>query len=766
MEGERFRSIVTFVMLYCINFYSILRCDFVLDKSRFKNVVAILDNDFGSLRILKDDTSSYVNDIDLTDSSKNLLSGLAAHNSNLYLLLRENLDSTVCEQVKLFLPSSSSVIPFNNNLDSILRNLAGNSVLEPNETIFVSSDRTSRHIASAIGYFSLPHTKLARMALEGKTFGFVRMIGCKSTIDKLDNEDVLPYYLNEKGSGECEFLCITSHSVVNESIQHGLEAQIYDVDLSHEDIVLVNLDKIVRNQLLTRTLNQYKLIYSDSEKMVVTVGKNKIANIPLHGSHGHYVQLIPNDILLLSSDSMRRIKVGSDLSISERTLHILKRWPSSNTKSKLTSGNLPESSKIELDLVDPNSLLSNIKKYSGSADLDSGGKIKSRHCLHADNRRAVESLSQDLKQIGYFTQIWEFQTTERPPGVPPTPGVEGATFYDVIAELPGTGDDSQIENNLSPIIKSIFLKHHNPLVDLGWISEIKEVAGEAWFTENNLDSLPPLELKRTLENIFGLEPWTQWWLKEKVSAGMGSEILIIGCHLDSTAQREDNPDFHAATSIAPGADDDGSGLSATIELARVFAKLKGRLKHTILFCFFNAEEVGLRGSLEYAKHMRLKNAPIKAVICMDMIGYNKDDSNRTFEIHSGFENELVRDICLPVANIMADCSEILGKLGVAQIYKGLKPSPENDEESGDPANREKYDPAIQRSDHWSFQQLRYPAIVVSEDFFVNEITLGEPKADGNPNYHHFKDTFAEIDPNFAADIANSVALSIKKLAER
>ena len=500
--------------------------------------------------------------------------------------------------------------------------------------------------------------------------------------------------------------------------------------------------------------------------MVVTVGKNKIANIPLHGTHGHYVQLIPNDILLLSSDSTQRIRLGADLPISERTLHILKRWPSSNTKSKLISENLPEFSEIELDLVDPNSLLSNIKKYSGSADLDSGGKIKSRHCLHADNRRAVESISQDLKQIGYFTQIWEFQTTERPPGVPPTPGVEGATFYDVIAELPGTGDDSQIENNLSPIIKSIFLKHHNPLVDLGWISEIKEVAGEAWFTENNLDSLPPLELKRTLENIFGLEPWTQWWLKEKVSAGMGSEILIIGCHLDSTAQREDNPDFHAATSIAPGADDDGSGLSATIELARVFAKLKGRLKHTIQFCFFNAEEVGLRGSLEYAKHMRLKNAPIKAVICMDMIGYNKDASNRTFEIHSGFQNALVRDICLPVANTMAECSENLGKLGVAQIYKGLKPSPANDEEAGDPANREKYDPAIQRSDHWSFQQLRYPAVVVSEDFFVNEITLGEPKADGNPNYHHFKDTFAEIDPNFAADIANSVALSIKKLAER
>ena len=56
--------------------------------------------------------------------------------------------------------------------------------------------------------------------------------------------------------------------------------------------------------------------------------------------------------------------------------------------------------------------------------------------------------------------------------------------------------------------------------------------------------------------------------------------------------------------------------------------------------------------------------------------------------------------------------------------------------------------------------------MISEDFFINDATLGEPNPDGNPNYHHFKDTYAELDPVFAADIANSVALSVLKLAER
>lgn len=53
------------------------------------------------------------------------------------------------------------------------------------------------------------------------------------------------------------------------------------------------------------------------------------------------------------------------------------------------------------------------------------------------------------------------------------------------------------------------------------------------------------------------------------------------------------------------ADDDGSGIAALIELARIFSKFKGRLKHAIQFCFFNAKEVEMCGSMECAKHMKL-----------------------------------------------------------------------------------------------------------------------------------------------------------------
>ena len=35
--------------------------------------------------------------------------------------------------------------------------------------------------------------------------------------------------------------------------------------------------------------------------------------------------------------------------------------------------------------------------------------------------------------------------------------------------------------------------------------------------------------------MFGLEPWSNWWIKGKDNPGLGAEIILIGCHLDSTA---------------------------------------------------------------------------------------------------------------------------------------------------------------------------------------------------------------------------------------
>jgi Zn-dependent M28 family amino/carboxypeptidase len=70
--------------------------------------------------------------------------------------------------------------------------------------------------------------------------------------------------------------------------------------------------------------------------------------------------------------------------------------------------------------------------------------------------------------------------------------------------------------------------------------------------------------------------------------------------------------------VAPGADDNGSGVSAVLEAARVMAAT--RFKGTIVFACFDGEELGLWGSDHYARELAARHAPVLAVLNNDIIG--------------------------------------------------------------------------------------------------------------------------------------------------
>jgi hypothetical protein len=70
--------------------------------------------------------------------------------------------------------------------------------------------------------------------------------------------------------------------------------------------------------------------------------------------------------------------------------------------------------------------------------------------------------------------------------------------------------------------------------------------------------------------------------------------------------------------VAPGADDNGSGVSAVLEAARVMATT--RFRGTIVFACFDGEELGLWGSDHYARELAAQRAPVLAVLNNDIIG--------------------------------------------------------------------------------------------------------------------------------------------------
>jgi len=108
--------------------------------------------------------------------------------------------------------------------------------------------------------------------------------------------------------------------------------------------------------------------------------------------------------------------------------------------------------------------------------------------------------------------------------------------------------------------------------------------------------------------------------------GQTDEYVIIGAHYDHLGRG--NFDSLAPSQIGqihPGADDNASGTAGVLELARLLAPERGKLKRSILFMDFSGEELGLLGSAEWVKEPTRPLGKAVAMINMDMIGRIKDD---------------------------------------------------------------------------------------------------------------------------------------------
>lgn len=90
-------------------------------------------------------------------------------------------------------------------------------------------------------------------------------------------------------------------------------------------------------------------------------------------------------------------------------------------------------------------------------------------------------------------------------------------------------------------------------------------------------------------------------------------IIVISAHLDSRATLDND-----STGYAPGANDDGSGVAAILELVRIMSARK--FSSTIVFMAVSGEEHGLYGAKFMATKAKQENLNIIAMINNDMIG--------------------------------------------------------------------------------------------------------------------------------------------------
>lgn len=106
-----------------------------------------------------------------------------------------------------------------------------------------------------------------------------------------------------------------------------------------------------------------------------------------------------------------------------------------------------------------------------------------------------------------------------------------------------------------------------------------------------------------------------------------AKTIIIGAHYDHLGLNEHHNStlMNSDGEIHNGADDNASGVSAVLELARIFSQNKTKEKGNYVFALFSGEEDGLMGSKKLAEEVKTKYPNVVSMINLDMIGrLNKD----------------------------------------------------------------------------------------------------------------------------------------------
>ncbi len=98
------------------------------------------------------------------------------------------------------------------------------------------------------------------------------------------------------------------------------------------------------------------------------------------------------------------------------------------------------------------------------------------------------------------------------------------------------------------------------------------------------------------------------------------EFIVLGAHYDHLGLGGPSSKSDKRGVVYHGADDNASGTSALLEIAEYIVSQKDKLKRSVIFVAFGAEEQGLLGSKYFVNHAPVRLSKIKLMINMDMVG--------------------------------------------------------------------------------------------------------------------------------------------------
>ncbi|MFO7606398.1 MAG: M28 family peptidase [Desulfurivibrionaceae bacterium] len=220
---------------------------------------------------------------------------------------------------------------------------------------------------------------------------------------------------------------------------------------------------------------------------------------------------------------------------------------------------------------------------------------------------------------------------------------------------------------------------------------------------------------------------------EITGARYPERIIIIGAHYDTVAG-------------SPGANDNGSGVAALLEISRRFSSATP--EKTVRFVAFVNEEPpffmsGLMGSRVYAARARRNNEQIVAMLSLETIGYYSEAPGS-------------QRYPFPLRLFYPDTANFIGFVGNLPSRRLLKKVSDSfQRNSAFPAERlaaPSWLTGVGWSDHWSFWQEGYPAIMVTDTAFFRY-----------NHYHLAGDTPDRLDYDKMAEVTAGLYRTIAEL---
>lgn len=211
--------------------------------------------------------------------------------------------------------------------------------------------------------------------------------------------------------------------------------------------------------------------------------------------------------------------------------------------------------------------------------------------------------------------------------------------------------------------------------------------------------------------------------------------IVVGAHYDSFAQ-------------SPGANDNGSGTAAVIELVRLLSDLKTLRTRVIMVLFVNEEPPYFQtldmGSLRFAKLLAARGEPVAAMLSLETIGFYSDQPRS-----QGYPKPL--NLLFPsTANFIAFVA-MPGSRGLLQsVVRAFRETTPFPSIGGVGPS---LIPGIGWSDHWALAKEGFPAVMVTDTALFRY-----------PHYHLPTDTPDKIEYEKLARITKGLERVIRALA--